>query len=120
MNILADESVDLGIINELRKKGFTVKSVCEETPGISDQLVLKMTVENNSLLITEDKDFGELAYRLKLKHKGLLLIRLSELPRPERIATVVIHIKQYSKELFEKFSVLTKRGLRIKSQIRRK
>jgi len=66
-------------------------------------------------LITEDKDFGELTYRLKLDHSGILLIRLCDIPRKDRIDLVPNIIAKHFDELENNFSVLTKRGLRIKT-----
>lgn len=114
MKLVADESVDFGIIIELRRKGFEVISVLEEFSGITDKDVLRIAVDKNCLLITEDKDFGELTYRLKLKHYGILLIRLNDLGRKERIEMVSRFIEQYFNNLIDNFTVLTKRGLRIK------
>jgi predicted nuclease of predicted toxin-antitoxin system len=115
MNFIADESVDFGIINRLRKKGFKIFAIIEESPGISDQEVLRISYNKNSILITEDKDFGELAYRLKLEHKGILLIRLNDIHRQKRIDLVLELIENYSDKLENKFSVLNKKGLRIKT-----
>jgi predicted nuclease of predicted toxin-antitoxin system len=69
MNIVADESVDFGIISLLRQKGIEVLSIAEKNFGIKDEEVLTIAVKNQSLLITEDKDFGELTYRLKWNTK---------------------------------------------------
>ena len=71
--------------------------------------------EAQCLLIIEDKDFGELTYRLKLLHNGILLIRLRDMTRKERIELVADIIEKYFDQLFGNFSVLTKNGLRIKS-----
>ena len=68
MNIVADESVDFGIIKRLRIEGHIVFSICEEKGGIDDYEFLHIAKSKKYLLITEDKDFGELAYRLKLDH----------------------------------------------------
>ena len=57
--ILADENVDYRIIKELRKKGFNVISVLDNYKGISDKEVLGQANKENSLLLTEDSDFGE-------------------------------------------------------------
>lgn len=67
------------------------------------------------MLITEDKDFGELTYRLKLQHKGILLIRLSDLPREQRIQFCAEMIEEYFDKIINTFSVLTKNGIRIKN-----
>lgn len=114
MELVADESVDYGIIKELRRNGYEVYSIQDSHSGVADIEVLKIANKRNCLLITEDKDFGELTYRLKLTHKGILLIRIADAPRNERIALVVDMIIKYKKELYLKFSVLTARGLRIK------
>jgi len=114
MKIVADESVDFGIVVNLRKGGFSVYSIAEKNSGIDDTEVLQIAVQQNSLLITEDKDFGELTYRLQLKHRGILLIRLSSIIRGERIILVEKALTEHFKELENKFSVINEKGLRIK------
>jgi predicted nuclease of predicted toxin-antitoxin system len=115
MNLVADESVDFGIINNLRKQGINVLSICEDFSGIKDTEVLNIALDRQCLLITEDKDFGELTYRLKLRHFGILLLRLSDVPRKERIQFASEIIEQYFDKMKDNFSVLTKKGLRIKT-----
>lgn len=58
MKIVADECVDFGIVRELRQNGVEVFSICEETGSIKDNDVLNIANEQNTLLLTEDKDFG--------------------------------------------------------------
>jgi len=114
MALVADESVDSGITKGLRKKGIFVFSVAEKCWGIKDSEVLKIAFEKDSILMTEDKDFGELAFRLKFQHKGILLIRLNDLPRDERLILAVETITLHLNEMKNNFSVLSKNGLRIK------
>ncbi len=116
MNIVADESVDFGVILRLRAKGISVYSILEECAGITDEEVLKIATQNKSLLITEDKDFGELTYRLKVEHKGILLIRIGDMPRNERLSLLEELITIHYTELIDNFSVLDKRGIRIKKR----
>jgi predicted nuclease of predicted toxin-antitoxin system len=73
MNLLADEGVDAQIVAKLRSKGHDVLYVAEMDPGISDESVLKLANEHGALLITEDKDFGELVYRQGLIYLGVVL-----------------------------------------------
>ena len=87
----------------------------ETNPGIMDTEVLAQAKLHKCILVTEDKDFGELAYRLKLEHFGILLIRLSDLPRKERIQLATTTILNHFDKFKNSFSVLTKLGLRIKS-----
>jgi len=114
MKIVADESVDFGIIIKLRQRNIAVISIAEDSSGIKDEEVLDTAVNNQCLLITEDKDFGELTYRLKLDHKGILLVRVSDIPRNERIELVAELIEKHFDELCDNFSVIDKRRLRIK------
>jgi len=114
MHLLADESVDYGIIKNLRSLGIEILSIMEISPGISDQEVLKLANQKNLLLVTEDKDFGELVHRLKMEHKGILLIRMNDVPRNERLTIIPEAIKISYPELENNFSVLMSNGLRIK------
>jgi hypothetical protein len=54
MNLVADESVDFGIINILRQKGIVVVSICEDFSGIKDTEVLNIALDRQCLLITEE------------------------------------------------------------------
>lgn len=114
MSILADESIDAAVVKRLRTEGWNVYSITELNPGISDVDVLSYAYDNNLLLLTEDKDFGELSYRLKYKHREICLIRLSGLPRSERVDIVAKTLMMYFERMKDKFSVLTDRNLRIK------
>jgi predicted nuclease of predicted toxin-antitoxin system len=110
--VVADESVDFRIVVQLRQIGMTVYAIVEQRPFVSDEKVLAIANENDALLITEDKDFGELVFRLQLPHRGILLIRIIE---PEqKIAAVVGTIAKYHAELLDKFSVINGNRLRIK------
>jgi predicted nuclease of predicted toxin-antitoxin system len=113
-SIIADESVDYLIVKTLRQVGYSVLAIVEISPSISDADVLKMAVENNALLITEDKDFGELVYRLGMKHCGILLIRLIEYSSQEKTNVTVSAIKKHYDELMNVFAVLNENKLRIR------
>ena len=69
-SLIADESVDFNIINLLRKKGYTVRAIAESDSALSDENVLKISVTKKLLLLTEDKDFGELVYSLYIRRKS--------------------------------------------------
>ena len=63
MKFLADENIDLPIAQLLRKNGFLVDYVLEIDPGINDEEVLNLANKESSIILTADKDFGELVYR---------------------------------------------------------
>ena len=71
MNILADEGVDFPVVQRLRSDGHEVLYVAEMDPGVSDEKVLAAANDKGALLLTADKDFGELVYRLRRISWGL-------------------------------------------------
>jgi predicted nuclease of predicted toxin-antitoxin system len=79
VTIVADESVDRQIVDRLRAFGHDIRSIAELEPGIDDEEVLQMSRESNAVLLTADKDFGELVFRNRQIHSGILLIRLAGL-----------------------------------------
>lgn len=84
MNLLADESIDKLIVDELRRNGHNVLYIAEFAPSIDDEAVLHQANLNRALLLTQDKDFGELVFRQGLVHMGVVLIRLSGLSLPAK------------------------------------
>ena len=73
--------------------------------------MLRIAVSNNALLITEDKDFGELVFRFQQNHTGILLLRLGA---KDSVEISVKNISEYYDMLQNKYSVLTEKRLRIK------
>ena len=71
MKLLADETLDLSVVARLRQAGHQVLAVAEMAPGIPDGVVLDRANAEAAMLITEDKDFGELAFRQSLVHRGV-------------------------------------------------
>ena len=114
MIVVLDESVDFGILPILNKYHIKYYSIAKSNSGISDVEVLKIAFEKDALLLTEDKDFGELTYRLQLKHRGILLIRLSDIKRNNRFEIIENILANHFNKLRGTFSVLNKNGLRIK------
>lgn len=112
--IVADESVDYRIVLSLREAGFRVYAIMEENASISDPEVLAIAVAHNALLLTEDKDFGELVFRMQMRHNGILLIRMltSVTNRPQFVTNLV---SEHFPQLVGHFSVLNETILRIKT-----
>ena len=64
MGYVFDVNVGKPVVDYFRTKGFDITSVQELNPQIDDDEILRMAVEQNRILITLDKDFGELVYRI--------------------------------------------------------
>jgi predicted nuclease of predicted toxin-antitoxin system len=88
LNLLCDESVDAPIVEALRQDGFEVVYIAELAPSVSDDEVLATANRNAALLVTGDKDFGELVFRQRRVAAGVVLIRLAGLSVAEKAATV--------------------------------
>ena len=67
MNLVADEGVDKSIVDTLRSAGFRVTYFAEVGAGTSDADILAAANQTQTLLLTCDKDFGELVYRQQLR-----------------------------------------------------
>jgi predicted nuclease of predicted toxin-antitoxin system len=78
MRLLADENFPLEAVKALREQGHDVVWIREEAPGITDNEVLAQAQKEKRIIITFDKDFGELAFRSKLPaNSGVILFRIT-------------------------------------------
>jgi len=114
MNLLADESVDRLIVTRLRENGHAVEAVGETNPSISDDEVLRRAFDSGRVLLTADKDFGELVFRLGRAHAGVVLLRLAGCSSADRAEIVLAVIREHETELSGKFTVVTPDAVRIR------
>ena len=76
--LLANENIPRASILRLREWGYGVASILEESPGLADVDVLEKAVEERLLLLTFDRDYGELIYRRKLAPPpGIIFFRFT-------------------------------------------
>ena len=116
MNLLADEGVDKSVVDRLRQDGHTVRYVAEMDPGIDDGAVLHRANQHGALLITAEKDFGELVSRRGQIHTGVVLLRLVGLPAETKVRIVSATLADRYHELFSAFSVISPGMVRIRPQ----
>lgn len=114
IKFVADESVDAPIVRKLREDGYDVYSIAEQSYGISDEQVLAIAHEKGALLITQDKDFGELVYRLGKAHEGVILLRLTGLNPYEKADLCLMVINQRKHECPGAFTVVYKDLVKIR------
>jgi predicted nuclease of predicted toxin-antitoxin system len=115
VNLVADESVDRGIVEALRAHGFSVAYIAEMAPSISDELVLELAKRQSALLLTSDKDFGELVYRQQRTHNGVLLLRLEGLSGVQKAEHVLSVFQDRRQQMVGAFSVLVPGRVRIRT-----
>jgi predicted nuclease of predicted toxin-antitoxin system len=112
MKFLADENVPGPVIDALRQDGLDVTWIRDDASGLPDALVLARAQQEARVLITFDKDFGELARRLGLSAAaGVILFRIPT-RSPQEAAEMVARTIRTSKEWAGRFSVVTPNGIR--------
>jgi hypothetical protein len=74
--ILVDESVEFDLVRFLRKEGFDTKSASEIYTSFEDREILKIAKKEKRILVTDDKDFGNLIFLQKLPHRGVIFFRV--------------------------------------------
>jgi predicted nuclease of predicted toxin-antitoxin system len=114
MSLLADESVARPIIERLRADGHSLAAIAELSPAAPDDQVLAEAERTQAVLLTEDKDFGELVYRRRQPHHGVVLLRLDGLPRAVRADLVSAAFRDHGSEFVGAFTVITSNGIRIR------
>ena len=75
MRFLADESCDFTFVRVLRSASHDVIAVAESTPGAPDDKVIALAHSQRRILITEDKDFGQLVFAAAASTSGVIYVR---------------------------------------------
>jgi predicted nuclease of predicted toxin-antitoxin system len=113
MRFLVDECTGPAVAQWLRSLDHEVFSVFDDAKGITDEEVLKLAFDENRILITNDKDFGELIYREKLSHHGVVLMRLDDERSTNKISVLSQLLHNYSEKLADAFVTVTETKVRI-------
>jgi predicted nuclease of predicted toxin-antitoxin system len=114
VNLVADESVDARIVRRLRVDGHAVDSIAELSPSIDDDEVLSIAAGSGRVLVTADKDFGELVYRLRRAHAGVVLLRLAGLQSADRAEFVAEVVEARATDLPGAFTVIEPDSIRVR------
>jgi predicted nuclease of predicted toxin-antitoxin system len=63
MKFLANENFPFPSIQLLRSNNYSVQSIAEDLPGIKDEKIIEIAVKENLIILTFDKDYGELIFK---------------------------------------------------------
>lgn len=113
MRFLVDECTGPKVAQWLRKQGHDVFSVYERLRGIEDDEVIGKAYDEEWILITNDKDFGEKVYREKRPHRGVIFLRLADERAANKIAVLEKLLAGYSDKLKDQFVVVTETRVRF-------
>ena len=113
MRLLANENFPGLAVSAIRLRGHDVVWIREDAPGISDHAVLSRATAEKRVLITFDKDFGELVFRLGLSApSGIILFRIPP-DSPSVIAQTAVAVLNSQTDWAGHFSVVEENRVRI-------
>lgn len=113
MRFLADESCDFSVVRTLRAADHDVVAVAEVALGAPDELVIERALSNKRILLTEDKDFGQLVFASAMVSPGVVFIRYPATARKTLPSAVLDLIGKYGDHLAGCFVVLQPSRVRI-------
>jgi predicted nuclease of predicted toxin-antitoxin system len=113
VQFLADESFDFGAVCALREAGHDVVAIVELDPGIPDPEVARLALEDGRILLTEDKDFGQLVHAAGTTAHGVLFVRFPAKMRQGMIRSVEAIVERLGTKLRGHFVVLQPGQARI-------
>ena len=118
LRFLVDESSGKRLFLALVDEGYDTKFVTQILPSAEDNKILEFAQRENRIIITNDKDFGELIFRLQKPSSGVILLRLRIDNSQNRIKYLLNVISMLYMRLFSNFLVVTENKIRIRKIIK--
>ena len=113
MRFLVDECAGPAVAKWLREQHHEVFSVFDEAKGTPDDDVLKKATDEHWILVTIDKDFGEMIFRERKPHHGVIFMRLSDERSANKIAVLRRLLTSYPDRLSDRFVTVTETKVRF-------
>ena len=99
VRILADECIPLPVVDALKASGHDVLLIKDVCPGCPDIVVLRLANQQGRILLTRDKDFGDLTVRFRKKVPGIIRYNLLGMPLDRQAEQLVSALKNAPKPL---------------------
>ena len=106
MRWLVDECVDASLVSLLERDGHDVVDIAAVAASMVDRMLIERAFREDRLLLTEDKDFGDLAFRLALPVPGLLLLRIDPTLRAIKADRLRAAVSVFGEALFGRHTVV--------------
>ncbi|MEW5920430.1 MAG: DUF5615 family PIN-like protein [Bacillota bacterium] len=113
LSFLADVNVEKMIIETIKEFYYDVKCVSEIKPNMLDEDVIKLANFEKRVLITNDKDFGELIYRQNLLSSGVIMFRIKGHNTREKINIFRKLLLSYNDKLCGYLVIITVKRFRF-------
>lgn len=114
LRFIVDESAGTGVVEYLRSVGHDVSAVTETMPQANDLDIMERAPSERRVIVTNDKDFGELIFRSAKAHHGVVLLRLHDESLGNRLRVMKAIMDQYADRLEGNFTVATESSVRIR------
>lgn len=95
MKFLLDENIGKIVAQTLHQLGHETFRVRKISPGITDPQVLDLAIDKDAILVTSDKDFGELIFKEGQYHCGIILLRLQTDTSTNKAAAIKWFLSKY-------------------------
>ena len=113
MRFLANENLPFPSITLLRENGLYIYSILEECPGITDPEVITIAQNNELIILTLDKDYGEIVFRYGMANPPSVVYFRDKGNDPLYVATTLINLLTKSEISLDKvFTVIDKDNVR--------
>jgi predicted nuclease of predicted toxin-antitoxin system len=113
LRFLADECCDYAAVRALRSAGHEVETISELAPKAEDGQVMDLAANQGRILVTEDKDFGQLVYAAARHASGVILLRFPGNARGAIGPALVSAVERLGEHLYGSFVVVRPGNLRI-------
>jgi predicted nuclease of predicted toxin-antitoxin system len=113
MRFLVDECTGPAVAQWLERLGHEVFSVFDDAQGSTDDEILSRAIDEGWILITNDKDFGEMIFRERRTHHGVVFLRLADERTANKIDVLNKILENYSDRLAAQFVTATENKIRF-------
>ena len=113
MKFIVDECVGPKVAKWLEEKGYEVFSVYSKCRGEKDEKLIQKAIREDWIILTNDKDFGEMIFRKSFEHRGVLFLRLEDESAQNKIKVLDSFFQNYISHYSKDFVVLTEKQIRF-------
>jgi len=113
IRFLADVNVEKAIVDFLLENEYDVRWIPDYDCEMLDEDLLNLANAEKRILITNDKDFGELTFLQKRISAGIILLRVRGQKAKDKVKLIKKLLQNYSDKVLYHFIVITKKKIRI-------
>lgn len=113
LRFLADVNIEKPIVDELKRMGHNIIWIADLDRYLDDMNIFKIARKEHRILLTNDKDFGEIVFRQKLVPTGIVLFRIKGQDVREKVKLLKKLLTAHSDKIVNHFVVVAKEKFRF-------